>query len=178
MSSTGNIYSIILGILIIVTQIGTIILLAGLLFKYYLPEAIKSHLHIHAMKYAAIIAFFSFLGPLIYSEIFYFEPCKFCWYSRIFMFPLSLLLPFGIFRKENSFKPYGMLLASVGALISLYHVLMQWSIIPSAGTSCGVVGQSVSCDVIFVHVFGYITIPMMALTAFVAILVLLGYQKN
>lgn len=168
----------ILGILIIATQIGTLILLAGLIFKNYLPQAIKDHFHTHGMKYAAIIAFFSFLGPLGYSEIFHFEPCKFCWFQRIFMFPLALSLPFGVFRKETSFKPYGMLLASVGAAISLYHVLMQWGVISSAGTSCGVVGQSVSCNVIFVHVFGYITIPMMALTAFLAILVLLGYQRK
>lgn len=153
-------------------------LLAGLIFKNYLPQAVQSHLHTHGMKYAALVAFFSFLGPLGYSELLYFEPCKFCWYQRIFMFPLALLLPFGIFRKETSFKPYGMLLAAVGAAISLYHILMQWSIIPSSGTACSTIGQSVSCNVIFVHVFGYITIPMMALTAFLAILVLLAYQKK
>ncbi|MCB9808770.1 disulfide bond formation protein B [Candidatus Nomurabacteria bacterium] len=123
-----------------------------------------------------IVALAAFLGPLGYSEIIGFEPCFFCWWQRIFMFPLSLLLSLGVFRKETSIKPYAMLLAGIGACISLYHVLLQWGAV-STSTACGVVGQSVSCSVMFVYQFGYITIPTMALTAFVAILVLLGYQK-
>jgi disulfide bond formation protein DsbB len=94
------------------------------------------------------------------------------------MFPLALSLPLGIFRKESSFKPYGMLIAGLGAVISAYHIMLQWGVISSADASCGAVGQSVSCNVVFVHAFGYITIPMMALTAFVAIFVLLAYQKK
>ena len=170
-------YSTILGVLVVLTQVSILILLAGLVFKSYLPEPMKKHLHKNGMKYAALVAFAAFLGPLGYSEIFNFEPCKFCWYQRIFMFPLSLSLPFAEYRKEITIKPYAMLLASVGALIALYHVLMQWGVISPASTSCGVVGQSVSCNVIFVHTFGYLTIPMMALTAFAAIIVLLVYQK-
>jgi len=178
MSSAGNMYSLVLGILVVATQLSTVILLIGLVFKNYLPATIKEHLQFHGLTYAASIAFLAFLGPLGYSEVLGFDPCKLCWYQRIFMFPLALGLSLGVFRKETSFKPYGMLLAGIGASISLYHVLMQWGVISSASASCGVVGQSISCNVIFVHVFGYITIPVMALTAFVAIMVLLGYQKR
>ena len=177
MSPALQSYSTILGILVVLTQISIAIMIAGLIFKSYLPTPLKEHLQNNGLKYAALVAFAAFLAPLGYSEIFGFEPCKFCWYQRIFMFPLALSLPLAAYRKEIVIKPYAMLLAGVGAAISLYHVLMQWGVISSASSSCGVVGQSVSCNVIFVHTFGYLTIPMMALTAFVAIIVLLAYQK-
>lgn len=178
MSATASTFSTIVGILILITQISVVVLLLGLIIKKYLPAPIRTHFERHGLKWATLMAFLGFLGPLVYSELLRFDPCFYCWYQRIFMFPLALILPLGVFRKETAVKPYGILLAVVGAAISLYHILLQWSVISSTSTPCGVVGQSVSCNSIFVHEFGYITIPMMAFTAFVAIIVFLVYQKK
>lgn len=170
-------YSLILGILVLITQIAIVVLIAGLIFPNYLPHRIKQHLNLHSMKYALGVAFAAFLAPLGFSDIYGFPPCFYCWYQRIFMFPTTIILALGTYRKEVAIKPYAMMLAITGACISLYHVLLQWSVISSSSTPCSIVGQSVTCNTIFVHEFGYITIPMMALTAFVGIVVLLGYQK-
>ncbi|MES2087566.1 MAG: disulfide bond formation protein B [Patescibacteria group bacterium] len=117
-----------------------------------------------------LVALVATSGSLTYSEILGYEPCYLCWFQRIFMYPQTILFGLALYKKDNKIFDYGLALSGVGILYSIYHYLLQWGFVPEL--SCSVVG--VSCAKQFVTVFGYITIPLMALTAF-ALIILHGY---
>lgn len=119
------------------------------------------------------IALAATLGSLFFSEISDFFPCRLCWFQRIFMYPLAILLLVGALRKDvRAAVQYTFLLPIIGAGFSLYHLYIEAN--PekeSAGCKVGGGG----CSTKWIDEFGYITIPMLALTAFAAIGVLLAF---
>lgn len=121
------------------------------------------------------VALLSMLGSLFYSDVAHYEPCVLCWYQRIFMYPLVLLFYIAFIRKEKIIYPYTTAMASVGGAIALYHYLLQIGVTDIA--PCKAVGYSVSCTEYFSLNFGYITIPMMAFSAFALILALRYTEK-
>lgn len=115
------------------------------------------------------------LGSLYFSEIASFEPCRLCWFQRICMYPLVVLLLGMAIRKDirNGFW-YALPFPIVGIAIGLYHEYITYN--PEAETeSCK---QGVSCTVRWVDELGYVTIPTLALTAFSAILALLLLARS
>jgi len=126
-----------------------------------------------ALKYAWIVAATATLGSLFYSEVMGFAPCVLCWYQRIFMYPLSLLLGMAHFKKDTRFANYGLLLTIPGGLLALYHYILQMMPKGSIPTPCSTVGYSVSCTERFTAEFGFVTIPYMSVSAFVLITLLL-----
>ncbi|MDO8435978.1 MAG: disulfide bond formation protein B [bacterium] len=128
-----------------------------------------------ATFFSFIIALVATLGSLFYSEIAGFEPCKLCWFERILMYPESIIFGIALWRKRDA-SDYGIALSLIGIFISGYHYILQIGIIPA--TSCSVVGYSVSCSKVFSMSFGYITIPMIAFTAFLLILLLQILKKK
>ncbi len=152
--------------LVIIAQLLIVVYAIGFVVRKVNPNSsfVKA-LSQNGFMLAFIASLISTLGSLYYSEIRGFEPCKFCWFQRIFMYPQVLLLGLGLYRKDYFIKIYGLILSGVGAIIALNHVILQHT-----GTSilpCSAIGQSVSCSKVFVIHLGYITIPAMALTAFV-----------
>ncbi len=121
----------------------------------------------HGMLFALIVALAAMIGSLIYSDVIGFEPCKLCWYQRIFMYPLVPILGMAIWRKDRAILPYVIMMAAIGELIAIYHYIVQLGLVPAP---CSVSGYSVSCAKVFTLRFGYITIPLMAFTAFILIL--------
>lgn len=122
-----------------------------------------------ALAFAATLA--ATLGSLSYSEIIGYEPCKLCWFQRIFMYPQVILLGIALWKKDSREALYCLVLSVAGAAIAGYHYLMQVGIAPSL--PCSALGYSVSCSQRFVMQFGYITIPMMSLTAFALMIIFL-----
>lgn len=120
-----------------------------------------------AMLAASLVALVATLGSLYLSEVAHFIPCNMCWYQRIAMYPIGPMLLLAWFRRDASIKPYVMLVAVAGALVSTYHVLIE--IFPSleSSTTCGLVA---SCSTRWVEPLGIYTIPRMALSGFVAII--------
>jgi disulfide bond formation protein DsbB len=116
---------------------------------------------------AAGVAIFATLGSLYLSEIAHFIPCRLCWFQRIAMYPLAIILPIAAFRRDATARLYVVVLASIGAAIALYHRLMQS--FPALDTgSCSAVGPS--CASPLIKMYGFVTIPYMALSAFLLIL--------
>jgi disulfide bond formation protein DsbB len=123
---------------------------------------------------AWIVASVATIGSLIYSEVIHFEPCRLCWFQRIAMYPLSVILLVGAWRKELQIKYYALPFALGGLAISTYHYLIQT--FPNLeGGSCD---PDNPCSNIFVHIFEFITIPFMAGSGFILIAVLLGLYVN
>jgi len=105
------------------------------------------------------------LGSLYYSEIAGFVPCTLCWYQRILMYPLTIILLVGILRRDWAVADYVLPLSVIGIGVSTYHYLLQVGVFEHSA-ACRV---GVPCGLRYVNYFGFVTIPLMALTAFVLI---------
>lgn len=138
-------------------------------------ENIFSFINKHGIALAFTVALVSTLGSLTYSDILGYEPCKLCWFQRIFMYPEVLLLGVALYKREKTIIPYALLMAVFGEIIALYHYIIQLGFLPAP---CTVSGYSVSCAKKFVLQFGYITIPLMAFTAFVMIIYFLMLSRK
>lgn len=111
---------------------------------------------------------FAMLGSLYFSEILHFPPCTLCWYQRIALYPLVFLIPVGIIRKDAALPYYVLSIVIPGALVSAYHNLLYYNILPEAAAPCI---SGVSCTTRFVEYFGFVTIPLLALVTFALIIV-------
>jgi disulfide bond formation protein DsbB len=122
----------------------------------------------HALYIAFIQGLVAFLGSMYYSNVAGFPPCTLCWYQRIAMFPLFILLMIGILRKDQLVHLYIFPLAWIGWIISLYHNLLYYKWIPDTLAPCS---TGVSCTTKYIEYANFITIPLMAFTAFSVIIV-------
>ncbi|CAM3782364.1 disulfide oxidoreductase [Mesobacillus thioparans] len=111
----------------------------------------------------SIIAMF---GSLYFSEIRQYEPCLLCWYQRILMYPFALILGIAVVKKDYKISFYTMIMAAVGGLISLYHYSLQK--VPFMADNAVTCGR-VPCTGQYINWFGFISIPFLALTAFIII---------
>lgn len=114
------------------------------------------------------------LGSLYLSEVAHFVPCTLCWYQRIAMYPLAIILLIAAIRRDHGIRMYAASLATIGALISIYHRLVQAYPELEGGTSCD---PSNPCSASYVEQFGFITIPTMALAGFLGILAILWLDR-
>jgi disulfide bond formation protein DsbB len=124
---------------------------------------------------AWLIALVATVGSLFFSEVMQLPPCVLCWYQRIAMYPLVLTIGAGIIMRDVRMKFYALPLALAGLVISIYHNLLYYGILPESITPCT---QGVSCTSRQIEWLGFITIPLMALTAFVAVNLCLLFYKT
>jgi len=119
---------------------------------------------------AWLIACASTLGALFFGEVMKLPPCSLCWYQRIFMFPMVLILPFGLFPFDRNVVRSVLPLAGFGGVLATLHVLLVEGIVPERVAPCR---QGVPCSETVIEWFGFLTIPLLAFAAFAAIAVLL-----
>ncbi len=119
---------------------------------------------------AFIFVLVATFGSLYFSEILKFQPCTLCWYQRICMYPLVIILCVGILENNKNIYKYVLPLSIVGWIIAVYHNLIQYNIIPETIKVCSAIG---SCTERYVNLFGFITIPLLSLIAFTMINVLM-----
>lgn len=117
---------------------------------------------------ATLAAWIATVGSLFLSEVLLWVPCVLCWYQRILMYPLALILPIGILRRDRGLPWYVLPLSLFGAGIALYHYLLIKTNLfpppPCAGT--------IPCTVEYMNFLGFINVPFLALTAFLIISVM------
>ncbi|TFH17306.1 MAG: disulfide bond formation protein B, partial [Acidimicrobiales bacterium] len=119
---------------------------------------------------ALLVAAGATLGSLYFSEIADFVPCRLCWFQRIAMYPLTVVLLVGAIRKDAAVRWYAGPLALIGAAISSWHTLIEWRPQLDNG-QCELTGPS--CTYVWFREFGFISLATMALTGFLTILILL-----
>ncbi|HQU81702.1 MAG TPA: disulfide oxidoreductase [Pyrinomonadaceae bacterium] len=124
---------------------------------------------------AWFIALVAMVGSLFFSEVMQLPPCVLCWYQRIAMYPLVLIIGIGIISRDGRMKNYALPLCFIGLMISIYHNLLYYGILPESITPCT---QGISCTSQQIEWLGFITIPLMALTAFVSIALCLLFYKQ
>ncbi|WP_066271837.1 disulfide bond formation protein B [Hydrogenophaga palleronii] len=119
---------------------------------------------------AWLVAVIATAGALFIGEIMLMVPCQLCWYQRIFMFPLVLVLGMACYSQDRRGAIYALPLALGGAAIAVYHCLLLVGLIPKAWIPCG---AGVSCADQKLEILNGIPIPWLSLAAFAAIAVLL-----
>ena len=156
--------------LVLITHVTLVV---GLIWGIVFPEKIKralGEIAPQAPKLALIVALTATLGSLYYSEILNFPPCNLCWWQRIMTYPQTLILGLTYWRKQK-FSLESLILSAGGLVLAGYHYVLQRVEIPSSW--CEGVGYTVSCSDTFEMTFGYITLPLMAATAFGIIIFLM-----
>lgn len=117
-----------------------------------------------------LIAALSTTGSIFFSSVMEFVPCILCWYQRICLFPLVVILGAGLLSFDKHVVKYSLPLALIGWATALYHTLLYSGIIPKSIQPCS---QGVSCTEEYIDLFGFITIPMLSLLSFSVIIILL-----
>lgn len=168
MQSFASYLNFSLGALTIVANVLSLVLVIALVWPKARQSALAAFFSKHAILAALVASLVALIGSLAYSDILGYEPCKLCWFQRIFMYPQVLIFAIAAWRKDAAIKLYGLILSVLGGLVALFHYLGQRGLNPFE-LDCLAVGYSVSCAKNFVLTFGYVTIPMMALSAFVLI---------
>ncbi len=127
-----------------------------------------------ALWLAALVAITTMLGSLYYSEVAHFIPCKLCWYQRILVYPLSITLVVGALRRDRKVWWYVVPQATLGALIAIYHTQLQ--AFPSQSEAFCTTTEP--CTTRYVWEWGFVSLPLMALTAFAAIITLVLIARS
>jgi len=127
------------------------------------------------LAFAWLVAISATAGSLYYSQIRHFIPCELCWYQRILMYPLVIVLGIATFYVDVRVRRYALPMVLVGGAISILHYAEQ-KIPGFAPTSCA--ATPIPCTTTYVNYFGFITIALMALAAFVLIAAALVMLKE
>jgi disulfide bond formation protein DsbB len=110
------------------------------------------------------------LGSLYLSEVAHFIPCRLCWYQRICMYPLVVLLIVAAIRRSTEVARATIPLIAIGAAISTYHYLLERFPSMAGAATCDPVAP---CTIVWVWRFHYLSVPAMALSGFVLIATLI-----
>jgi len=173
-----NFISNLIPLLVLISHIGIAIFFLGLLFVYagFINRKgtigkLYDLIAVHSLPIVFLISLAGVAGSLYYSEIIGFPPCVLCWWQRVFLYPITILSGMGFLKRDKQIIDYAIVFALIAFLIGLYQYIGQFftGILP-----CDAAGV-VSCSKIYVSAYGYITIPLMALTLSVMILAVLVF---
>lgn len=123
---------------------------------------------------AWLIALLATVGSLFFSEVMQFPPCVLCWYQRIAIYPLVLIIGTGIILRDQRMKYYALPVCLSGLLIAIYHNLLYYGVIPESAAPCT---EGASCTETHIEWLGFITIPLLSLAAFAIMSVCLFFYK-
>ncbi len=129
--------------------------------------------------FAWIVSLIATLGSLYFSEIRGFIPCELCWYQRILMYPLVVILGIGFYKKDKLLPLYVLPFSIVGMAVGLLHYLHQKTDFFREAIQCT---QGVPCSGQYINWLGFITIPFLSMTAFflitISIIILIYTEKK
>jgi hypothetical protein len=128
-------------------------------------DGLRSSLGSGALLAAFVVATLATIGSLFFSEVARFEPCRLCWYQRIAMYPLVVILGIAAWRRDPGVRRYAAPVALIGALIATYHYALEW--LPWLDS--GACSASTPCTIIWFREFGFVSLPYLALSAFLLI---------
>jgi len=132
-------------------------------------ERLSYWLERSSLYIALFAAWVAMLGSLYFSEVAHYIPCTLCWYQRILMYPQTLILAIGLLRRDENTPRFVLPFSLLGIGVATYHVLLEKTDWFSGMATCQV---GVPCTVIWINWFGFLTIPFLALIAFLVITVM------
>jgi disulfide bond formation protein DsbB len=122
---------------------------------------------------AGIVAILATAGSLWFSEGAHFPPCELCWYQRIAMYPLAVVLPIAAWRRDAGIRPYALAIAGIGLAVSAWHNYIE----TFPDRDPGGCDPTNPCTIRWVEGLGFWTIPRMAALCFVLIITLLVLDR-
>ncbi len=115
-------------------------------------------------------------GSFFASEVLHWIPCVLCWYARIFLFPLVIILGVAIWKEIKDVDLLVLPLSIIGVLLGIFHSLLQYGLIPENLGPCTV---SATCTVPYHFFYSWITMPLLSLTSFTVITIFMFiYRKG
>jgi disulfide bond formation protein DsbB len=134
-------------------------------------------------EYGILLVFLTALGSvltsLFYSNVVGFPPCELCWIQRLFIYPQVLMAGYLLWKpstkRTQDILRISFIFAVLGSLVSIYHTYIVNG--GESSIACANNAAIVSCTVRYVYEFGYITIPVMALSAGLFMVVLLANYR-
>ena len=115
-----------------------------------------------------LVSMVATVGSLFFSEVLRLPPCSLCWYQRVFMYPIVAVATVGLARRDPGASRYAWPLVIGGLGVAVYHNLLYYHLIPDSIVPCT---TGVSCTSRQIEWLGFITIPILSLTAFAVIAV-------
>ncbi len=127
----------------------------------------------YILPLAFLVAILAAMASFLLSAMYNLVPCELCWYQRVLMFPIPLLLGIAILRRDYRVYWYVMPLSITGIIISFYQSLLQWGVMGESSLTCN---DLVPCGEAQVEFFGFATIPFGAFVFFSVITALMIAQ--
>jgi disulfide bond formation protein DsbB len=125
---------------------------------------------------AWLVAAVASAGSLFFSSVLELPPCVLCWYQRICLFPLVVVLARGLFPLDRGVVRYALPLAGLGWLVAAYHNLVYAGVVPESLQPCA---RGVSCTEEYLELLGFLSIPMLSLLAFTALAgILIAFERR
>jgi disulfide bond formation protein DsbB len=119
-----------------------------------------------------VAALIATIGSLYFSEVLHYIPCTLCWYQRIFMYPLAIMLGIAFYQNDRGIVKFVLPLSIIGMIISGYHTALQKIPYLQQFEMCT---SGVPCSKDYINWLGFITIPILAFTAFTIITICLVF---
>ena len=120
-----------------------------------------------------LIALSATIGSLYFSEIMKFPPCTLCWYQRVCIYPLVTIFGAALLTEDHEHRKYSMPLLLIGLVLAIYHNLLYFGIIAQDLVPCT---GAVSCSSKQLELFGFVTIPFLALLGFASMLLVVFFE--
>lgn len=164
----------------VVTVLTSILLLVLLVLSLISPKnsfvkKTSSLIHKNSLYTGLLFSMLATAGSLFMSELAGFVPCELCWYQRVFMYPQAFIFLLAMYYKDSKVFLYSLFLSSIGLLIALWHVFIEYQ--PKFETCSE---TSISCSSIQFQAFGFVTIPFMSASIFTFLVLLsaISLRKN
>ena len=135
-----------------------------LLVRRRVPDWLRDEV---ALPIATTVATVATAGSLWMSEVAGYVPCVLCWYQRIAMYPLVVVLGVAAWRRDAQVWRTAVPISVIGGAISVWHLVIEHN--PGMGGPCD---PAAPCTVRWVEEFGVFTLPAMALVGFITIIAL------
>ncbi len=134
-------------------------------------------------KIVLYVAFFQVLvatlGSLYFDIVLHFNPCVLCWYQRICIYPLVIILAVSIMKKDKNVPYFVLPLSLIGIVFAVYHNLLYYKIIPESISPCTI---GTSCTTQYINWFGFVSIPLLSLVALsvitICMILYIWFNKN
>lgn len=166
----GNFLTTVLTIGTLIGNILVVLFLISYIAKRSAFAKVSEFMSQHALRLGFLIAFAATFGSIIYAQVTGYPACILCWIQRIFMYPEVALFGLALWKNDRAVLPYTLFLSVLGGVAALYNWIKDMlAMYTSVSLACPVVPGLPSCDRIYVSGFGYITIAMFALNAFIFI---------
>jgi disulfide bond formation protein DsbB len=166
----------VVSISIILIQVFCLVILGSLFFGNKKDNIILKFVYNYTFIFGFLISLGAVVVSLFYSNVIGYPACELCWIQRIFIYPQVVLFGMELWKREKAIVDYSFALALIGSLVSLFHIYVEHG--GASTLACATGGEGgVSCAVRYVYEFSYVSIPVMALTMGVFMMIILWNYK-